>query len=99
LLIFQLRITRFFLVLSISTFYLQILETFGLSFRKHSDSHSGIIWEMHHVFRLLHSRLVRWARRKYKRYKTSICRAYEWLKRIKKQFPYLFYHWRLSFAI
>ena len=57
------------------------------------------MWEMHYVFRLLHSRLVRWARRKYKRYKNSIRRAYEWLKRIKKQFPYLFYHWKLSFSI
>ncbi|MBN2598014.1 MAG: hypothetical protein JXR82_14665 [Marinifilaceae bacterium] len=41
-------------------------------------------WEMHHVFRLLHSRLIRWARRKYKRHKTSICRIYAWLKRKKK---------------
>jgi len=57
------------------------------------------LWELHKVFRMLHSRLVRWARRKYKRYKTSIRRGYEWLKRMKKQFPYLFYHWELSFSI
>lgn len=57
------------------------------------------MWELHKVFRMLHSRLVRWARRKYKRYKTSICRAYSWLKRMKKQFPYLFYHWKLNFSI
>lgn len=57
------------------------------------------MWELHKVFRMLHSRLVRWARRRYKRYKTSICRAYNWLKRMKKQFPYLFYHWKLNFSI
>ena len=57
------------------------------------------LWELHKVFRMLHSRLVRWARGKYKRYKTSIRRAYDWLKRMKKQFPYLFYHWRLNFSI
>jgi group II intron reverse transcriptase/maturase len=57
------------------------------------------MWEMHSVFRLLHTRLVRWARRKYKRYKNSICRAYGWLNSVKKQFPYLFYHWKLNFSI
>ena len=57
------------------------------------------LWELHKVFRMLHNRLVRWARRKYKRYKTSIRRGYNWLKRMKKQFPYLFYHWKLSFSI
>jgi RNA-directed DNA polymerase len=57
------------------------------------------MWEMQYVFQLLHNRLVRWARQKYKRYKNSICQAYAWLKRIKKQFPYLFYHWKLSFSI
>ena len=46
------------------------------------------------VFQLLRNRLVRWARMRYKRYKTSLNRAFEWYDRIKKQFPYLFYHWQ-----
>jgi len=49
------------------------------------------------IFQLLRRKLVQWARRRYKRYKTSVNRAYEWLKRIRIQFPYLFYQWRLGF--
>ncbi|MEA1874290.1 MAG: group II intron maturase-specific domain-containing protein [Bacteroidota bacterium] len=49
--------------------------------------------EMHKVFRLLRNRLLRWARKRYKRYKTSLSRANQWLNRVRKQFPYLFYHW------
>ncbi|HKK58321.1 MAG TPA: group II intron maturase-specific domain-containing protein [Salinivirga sp.] len=57
------------------------------------------IWKLHKVFRLLHKRLVRWARRKYKRYKNSLRKAYKWLKTVRKQIPYLFYHWELGFSI
>jgi len=49
------------------------------------------------IFQLLRRHLVQWARKRYKRYKTSINRAYDWLKRIREQFPYLFYQWRLGF--
>lgn len=49
------------------------------------------------IFQLLRRHLVWWARKRYKRYKTSINRAYDWLKRIREQFPYLFYQWRLGF--
>lgn len=52
---------------------------------------------LHKVFRLLNQRLVRWARKRYKRYKTSLKRAYKWLSRVQKQYPYLFYHWQLGF--
>ena len=55
------------------------------------------LYSMNPVFQWLRKRLVRWARKRYKRYKTSLVRAYKWLERIKKQFPYLFYHWRLGF--
>ena len=37
---------------------------------------------LHKVFRLLNKRLVRWARKRYKRYKTSLKRAFQWLKRV-----------------
>jgi RNA-directed DNA polymerase len=52
---------------------------------------------MQPIFQLLRKRLVRWTRQRYKRYKTSLIRAYEWLKRIRIQYPNLFYHWRLGF--
>ena len=52
---------------------------------------------MNSVFQLLKRRLVTWARKRYKRYKTSLTRAYAWLERVRVQFPGLFYHWRLGF--
>jgi hypothetical protein len=54
-------------------------------------------YELTKVFRLLSFRLVRWAGKRYKRYKTSIKKAYKWLEQIREQFPYLFHHWRYSF--
>jgi group II intron reverse transcriptase/maturase len=56
------------------------------------------LWELNPIFQLLRRRLVMWARKRYKRYRTSINRAYGWLRRIKEQFPALFYHWRLGFS-
>ncbi len=53
--------------------------------------------ELHKVFRLLTKRLIRWARKRYKRYKTSLTKAYKWFERIRKQFPYLFYHWQVGY--
>jgi len=52
---------------------------------------------LHKVFKLLNNRLVRWARKRYKRYKSSIKRAYRWFDSVKKQFPNLFYHWQMGF--
>lgn len=54
--------------------------------------------ELSRVFRLLRNRLVRWARKRYKRYRTSLNRAFMWLERVKEQYPYLFYHWQLGFS-
>lgn len=55
-------------------------------------------YELNRVFHLLRQRLVRWARKRYKRYRTSINRAYHWLERIRVQFPNLFYHWQLGYV-
>ncbi len=52
---------------------------------------------LHKVFRLLNKRLVRWARKRYKRYKTSLKRGFQWLKRVQDQYPTLFYHWQFRF--
>jgi group II intron reverse transcriptase/maturase len=54
--------------------------------------------ELSKVFQLLRKHLVRWARKRYKRYKTSLNRAFGWLDRVRKQYPYLFYHWQLGFS-
>jgi RNA-directed DNA polymerase len=56
------------------------------------------ISSLHIVFRRLNKRLTRWARKRYKRYKTSIKRAYRWLARVQVQYPYLFYHWQFGFV-
>ena len=53
---------------------------------------------LHTVFKLLNNRLVKWARKRYKRYKNSIKRAYRWFNEIKKQFPKLFYHWQMGYV-
>ncbi len=55
------------------------------------------LWELNPIFQLLRKRLVMWARQRYKRYKTSLNKAYDWLERVRKQFPYLFYQWQLGF--
>jgi group II intron reverse transcriptase/maturase len=49
------------------------------------------------LFQLLRRKLVQWVRKRYKRYRKSINRAYDWLKRIRIQFPSLFYQWQLGF--
>lgn len=54
------------------------------------------MYELKKVFRLLSTRLVWWARKRYKRYKTSIRKAYKWLATVREQFPTLFYHWNFS---
>ena len=56
------------------------------------------ITELKPVFLLLRQRLVWWARKRYKRYKTNMVKAYRWLDRVQKQFPILFYQWRYGFA-
>lgn len=50
------------------------------------------------IFQLLREYLVKWARKRYKRYKTNLNKAYDWLKRIKEQFPNLFHQWKLGFS-
>lgn len=55
-------------------------------------------FELNRVFHLLRKRLARWARRRYKRYRTSINKTYQWLDRVKVQYPNLFYHWQLGYV-
>ncbi len=55
-------------------------------------------YELSKVFHLLRTRLFRWARKRYKRYGNNLNKAYKWLGRVRRQFPYLFYHWKLGFS-
>ncbi len=55
-------------------------------------------YELSKVFYLLRCRLVRWARKRYKRYRYSLNKAYDWLSRVRKQYPYLFYHWQSGYS-
>jgi RNA-directed DNA polymerase len=50
---------------------------------------------MYPTFRALNRRLVRWAQRKYKRYRRQR-RATHWLRRIARREPQLFPHWQLG---
>jgi RNA-directed DNA polymerase len=54
--------------------------------------------ELSKIFYLLRCRLVRWARKRYKRYRNSLNKAYAWLDRVRKQYTYLFYHWQLGYS-
>jgi RNA-directed DNA polymerase len=51
---------------------------------------------LHRVFRPLNRRLVRWAQRKYKRFRTHEQRAWHWLRRVARGRPELFAHWHLG---
>lgn len=54
---------------------------------------------MSKVFHRLHNRLVKWILNKYKRFKGSRKRGFDYLKRIHKHYPYLFYHWQVGYAL
>jgi RNA-directed DNA polymerase len=45
---------------------------------------------------LLNNHLVRWVRRKYKRFRHHATRAWTWLYRVSQHEPRLFAHWRLG---
>lgn len=51
---------------------------------------------MDSLFRLLHFRIVKWAVNKYKRFNGSFKRGFEWLLKVRKSFPSLFYHWHVG---
>lgn len=54
-------------------------------------------WELEPVFRNFHFRLVKWIVNKYKSFKGSYKRGYYWLKKVRRSFPNLFYHWALGY--
>ena len=46
------------------------------------------------IFGVLNDRLVKWARCKYKKYRTHLWGAIHWLKRVARTHPSLFAHWK-----
>jgi hypothetical protein len=48
------------------------------------------------VLRPLDWRLVRWAQRKYKRFRSHPSRAWQWLNRVKREWPGLLAHWKVG---
>ncbi len=54
---------------------------------------------MYPSLRRLNDYLLRWARRKYKRLRTSKRRAWAWLEGVARRSPALFAHWRLGGAL
>jgi RNA-directed DNA polymerase len=52
---------------------------------------------LYRIFNVLNRILIRWARRKYKRFKFHPRRAAHWLRRIARQQSWLFAHWEEGF--
>jgi group II intron reverse transcriptase/maturase len=51
------------------------------------------------IFRIFNWRLIKWAARKYKRFKRSMYKAGDWLRNLAKCYPGLFIHWQYGFGI
>jgi len=51
---------------------------------------------LHRTFDCLNRRLVRWAMKKYKRFRGHQRRATQWLRRVARKRPELFAHWQLG---
>ncbi|MCT4603671.1 MAG: group II intron reverse transcriptase/maturase [Marinifilum sp.] len=51
------------------------------------------------VFHRLHNRLAKWILNKYKRFRRSRRKAFDYLRKIRKHYPYLFYHWQVGYAL
>lgn len=57
-------------------------------FRKHN---------LGRIIRRFHFHLMKWVLNRYKSFKTSKKRAFEWLRRTRAEKPKLFYHWQVGF--
>lgn len=51
---------------------------------------------LHRTFECINRRLVRWAMKKYKRYRGHQRQATQWLRRVARKRPELFAHWQLG---
>jgi group II intron reverse transcriptase/maturase len=55
------------------------------------------IHSLNRIFKLFNWRLIKWAVRKYKRFKGSMSQAANWIRRIAFDFPDIFVHWHYGF--
>jgi RNA-directed DNA polymerase len=53
---------------------------------------------LHRTFACFHRRVVRWAMKKYKRFRGHQRAATHWLRRLAREQPELFAHWSLGFV-
>jgi RNA-directed DNA polymerase len=51
------------------------------------------LWELHRLMWHFEFRLVKWVLNKYKKFKNSYTKAYQWIKELKKSYPTMFYYW------
>ena len=55
------------------------------------------LYSLNRVFGLFNWRLIKWAVKKYKRFKGSMRKAGDWIRQVAKNYPYLFVHWQHGF--
>jgi RNA-directed DNA polymerase len=53
------------------------------------------LWHVKLLVIRFHNLLAKWVLKKYKRFKGSFHKAYNWIKTVKRSYPTLFYHWTL----
>lgn len=51
------------------------------------------------VFHHFHNRLAKWLMNRFKRFKKSRRKAFNYLRLIRQRYPYLFYHWRIGYPL
>jgi len=51
------------------------------------------LWELRRLMFHFEFRLVKWVLNKYKKFKNSYRKAYQWITELKKSYPTMFYHW------
>jgi group II intron reverse transcriptase/maturase len=51
------------------------------------------LYSLYRLMKRFNYRLCKWVLNKYKRFKGSFTRGYLWIRKIRKDYPTLFYHW------
>lgn len=51
------------------------------------------LWQLQRLMWHFEFRLVKWVLNKYKKFKDSYKKAYQWIKELKKSYPTMFYYW------
>jgi len=51
------------------------------------------LWELQRLMMRFEFRLVKWVLNKYKKFKNSYTKAYQWIKLLKQTYPTMFYYW------